>query len=43
MVLEPDGTRAIGLVVPHREPATPLIDALVAEARKIAIRWGRNE
>jgi hypothetical protein len=43
MVLEPDVTRPIGLVVPHREPMTPLIDALVAEARKIATGWGRNE
>jgi len=43
MVLEPDVTHSIGLVVPHREPMMPLIDALVAEARKIAIRWGRNE
>ncbi|MCW5774238.1 MAG: LysR family transcriptional regulator substrate-binding protein, partial [Rhodospirillaceae bacterium] len=26
----------IGLVVPHREPTTPLISALVAEARRLA-------
>jgi hypothetical protein len=28
LVLEPDVTCAIGLVVPHREPMTPLIDAM---------------
>jgi hypothetical protein len=29
-------THAIGLVVPHREPMTPLITALVTEARQLA-------
>ncbi len=32
-IVEPAATHAVGLVVPHREPMTPLIAALVAEAR----------
>ncbi|MFG1393777.1 LysR family transcriptional regulator [Xanthobacter agilis] len=35
-ILDPDITHSIGLVVPHREPTTPTISALVAEARRIA-------
>ena len=35
-IVEPAATHAIGLVVPHREPMTPLITALVAEARQLA-------
>ena len=35
-IVEPAATHAIGLVVPHREPMTPLIAALVAEARQLA-------
>ncbi|MFG1296459.1 MULTISPECIES: LysR family transcriptional regulator [Xanthobacter] len=35
-ILEPDISHSIGLVVPHREPTTPVISALVAEARRIA-------
>jgi DNA-binding transcriptional LysR family regulator len=35
-IVEPDVTHVIGLVVPHREPMTPLIAALVTEARKVA-------
>lgn len=34
-IVEPDVTHSIGLVIPHREPMTPLIPALVAEARKV--------
>jgi DNA-binding transcriptional LysR family regulator len=37
-IVEPAATHAIGLVVPHREPMTPLIAALVAEARQLAAR-----
>jgi DNA-binding transcriptional LysR family regulator len=33
---EPDKTHAVGLVVPYREPMTPLIAALVTEARELA-------
>ena len=35
-IVEPAATHAIGLVVPDREPTTPLITALVAEARQLA-------
>jgi DNA-binding transcriptional LysR family regulator len=35
-IVEPDATHTVGLVVPHREPMTPLALALVAEARKVA-------
>src|SRR5262245_23504889 len=35
-IVEPSATHAIGLVVPHREPVTPLIAALVSEARQLA-------
>ncbi len=35
-IVEPDATHTVGLVVPHREPMTPIALALVAEARKVA-------
>ena len=35
-IVEPLVTHAVGLVVPDREPTTPLITALVAEARQLA-------
>src|ERR1700674_2779501 len=35
-IIDPAATHAIGLVVPDREPTTPLIGALVAEARKLS-------
>lgn len=35
-IVEPAATHAVGLVVPHREPMTPLISALVSEARELA-------
>ena len=35
-IVEPAATHAVGLVVPDREPMTPLITALVAEARQLA-------
>jgi DNA-binding transcriptional LysR family regulator len=35
-IVEPAATHAVGLVVPHREPMTPLVAALVAEARQLA-------
>jgi len=34
-IVEPVVTHSIGLVVPHRNPLTPLISALVAEAKQI--------
>jgi DNA-binding transcriptional LysR family regulator len=35
-IVEPDAVHSIGLVVPAREPMTPLNAALVSEARRIA-------
>ena len=35
-IVEPEVTHSIGLVVPHRNPLTPLINALVSEARLLA-------
>src|SRR5262245_14299681 len=35
-IVEPSATHTIGLVVPHREPVTPLIAALMSEARQLA-------
>src|SRR5215468_7445424 len=35
-IVEPAATHAVGLVIPHREPMTPLLAALVAEARTLA-------
>jgi DNA-binding transcriptional LysR family regulator len=34
-IVEPQVTHAIGLVVPHRNPLTPLINALVSEAKHL--------
>ena len=39
-IVEPDAVHTIGLVVPAREPTTPLNVALVAEARRIAATSG---
>ena len=41
-IVDPDVTHQIGLVVPHREPMTPLISALVAEAQRVAITLDRR-
>jgi DNA-binding transcriptional LysR family regulator len=35
-IVEPDATHAVGLVVPDRDTTTPLIGALIAEARQLA-------
>jgi DNA-binding transcriptional LysR family regulator len=35
-IVDPESSHAVGLVVPAREPMTPLNAALVAEARRIA-------
>jgi hypothetical protein len=35
-IVDPAATHAVGLIVPHREPMTPLIAALVTEARALA-------
>jgi DNA-binding transcriptional LysR family regulator len=39
-ITEPEAVHNIGLVVPDREPMTPLAAALVAEARLLAIKLG---
>jgi hypothetical protein len=36
-IIEPAATQAIGLVIPDRDATTPLIKALVAEAKQLAI------
>lgn len=36
-ITEPDAVQTIGLVVPAREPMTPITAALVAEARRVAV------
>jgi DNA-binding transcriptional LysR family regulator len=40
-IVEPAATHAIGLVVPDREPTTPLIKALIAEAKQLAAALNR--
>ena len=35
-IVDPVVTHSIGLVVPHRNPLTPLINALVSEAKQLA-------
>jgi len=40
-IVDPAITHAIGLVVPDREPTTPLIKALIDEARQLAILFDR--
>ena len=40
-IVEPAATHAIGLVIPDRDQTTPLIKALVAEARQLAILLDR--
>lgn len=39
-IVEPESTQAIGLVLPSREPMTPLNAALMAEARRVAATIG---
>jgi DNA-binding transcriptional LysR family regulator len=39
-IVEPEAVHTIGLVVPAREPMTPLTAALVAEARRLAKEMG---
>jgi DNA-binding transcriptional LysR family regulator len=39
-IVEPDEVHTIGLVVPEREPMTPLTAALVAEAQRVAPTLG---
>jgi DNA-binding transcriptional LysR family regulator len=37
-ITEPEAVQTIGLVVPAREPMTPIAAALVAEAKRMAPR-----
>jgi hypothetical protein len=39
-IVEPEAVHPIGLVVPAREPMTPINAALVVEARRIAATMG---
>jgi DNA-binding transcriptional LysR family regulator len=41
-IVEPEVTHSIGLVVPHRNPLTPLIHALVREAKALAPLLSRS-
>ena len=43
-IVEPEAIHKVGLVVPHREPMTPLVAALVTEARRVApvLRKGKQ-
>jgi len=41
-IVEPDEVHTIGLVVPEREPMTPLVKALVAEAHRVAKKLEGN-
>jgi DNA-binding transcriptional LysR family regulator len=40
-IVNPEATHTVGLVVPHREPMTPIALALVAEVRKVAAALAR--
>jgi DNA-binding transcriptional LysR family regulator len=40
-IVEPEAEHQVGLVVPLREPMTPLTAALVVEARRLAIQLNR--
>src|SRR5215472_751005 len=42
-IVEPAATHTVGLVVPHREPMTPLIAALVVEGRLLAAKLSRSK
>jgi DNA-binding transcriptional LysR family regulator len=35
-IVDPDVTHSVGLIVPHREPTTPMVTALIAGARTLA-------
>ena len=42
-IVEPAATHTVGLVVPHREPMTPLIAALVVEGRLLAAELSKSK
>jgi DNA-binding transcriptional LysR family regulator len=41
-IVEPEVNHTIGLVVPQREPMTPLLTTLVTEAKKLAVKFSDN-
>jgi DNA-binding transcriptional LysR family regulator len=41
-IVEPEVTHTIGLVVPQREPMTPLLTTLVTEAKKLVVKLSDN-
>ena len=41
-IIEPEAMHTVGLVVPMREPMTPLTAALVTEARRLAVTLGEK-
>ena len=41
-IVEPDAVYQIGLVVPQRDPMTPITAALVAEAKRLAAGLNGN-
>jgi DNA-binding transcriptional LysR family regulator len=38
-IVAPAVTHSVGLVVPYREPSTPLVNALVTEAKRLAAEF----
>ena len=42
-ITEPEAVQTIGLVVPAREPMTPITAALVAEAQRLAPQLDESE
>ena len=42
-IVDPEVTHTIGLVAPQREPMTPLMTALFAEARKLALNSSQQQ
>ena len=39
-IIEPDASHLVGLVAAHREPHTPLVSAMLHEARLVAAELG---
>ncbi|MBP0437267.1 LysR family transcriptional regulator [Tianweitania sediminis] len=42
-IVEPDARHAVGLVVPQREPHTPMVSALLHEARTLAAEMAKEQ
>lgn len=41
-IRKPDALHRVGLIAPHREPNTPVLEALMAEARGLAQTWAKQ-